>query len=408
MTATLGALLLAVCALLAADAILDNANEPAPVETPARAQLRKMVGQMLIIGFPGTSMAEEWPSRVARMIGDGEIGGVLLLSENIRSPAQLKSLTAAFAEAGGPLQPFIAVDQEGGAVQRLTQSKGFSGLPSAGVVALSDPGAALALYSRQAEELAQSGITVNFGPVVDLNVNPYNPIIARLDRSYGDRADFIAPFARAFVKAHENHGIMTAAKHFPGHGSSMTDSHQALADISESWTQEELLPFKQLAGDRQPVPMIMVGHLVLNGYSDGDAPTSLSHRTVTEILRKELSYDGLIITDDLDMGAVRGRYSVEEAFVKAAAAGNDLIMAANIRAPDPHLVTKVTAAIMDAVDRGEIPRSQIAQSYKRILAAKSRMFETRRIPNSRRGLSGLKHTCESGATRRYSLGKISC
>jgi beta-N-acetylhexosaminidase len=374
-------LVFAIGSLLAAIEILDSSRESTPIDVSQQAHLRTMIGQMLIIGFPGSSMSEEWPARVAGLISDGEIGGVLLLSGNVQSPAQLRALTGALTKAGGPLKPFIAIDQEGGTVQRLTRYKGFLGLPAAGTVAMTDPAAAFTLYSRQARELAVEGITVNFGPVVDLNINPDNPIIAKLERSFGDRPEIVTPYARAFIKAHLDAGVLTAAKHFPGHGSSSTDPHRTVANISRSWTKDELAPFKSLAGDYWSVPMIMVGHLVLDGFSDGGAPTSLSHRAVTEILRNELGYKGLIVTDDLDMAAVRERYGAETAFVKAVAAGNDLIIAANNRVPDSTLVQKVTDAIVAAVGRGEIEFRRIEKSYERILAAKAKLAEMQALSN---------------------------
>jgi len=364
-----------ICLALALATYLRTGGELPLIESPERAKLRTMIGQMLLIGFPGASMEEEWPRRVTAMIAKGEIGGVLLLAGNIRSPGQLKTLTAALERAGRGVKPFIAIDQEGGAVQRLPQYKGFLGLPAAHTVALSGSAAALTLYTRQAQELAALGITVNLGPVLDLNVNPDNPIIAELDRSYGETAEGVAAFGRAFVQSHLQQGILTAAKHFPGHGSSATDPHHTIADISASWRQEELVPFKLLATHPVPVPMIMVGHLILDGYSDGQAPASLSRGTVTRLLRKELGYEGLIITDDLDMAAVRRSYGVVDAFVRAVAAGNDLILAANTRSPDADMIRKVTKAIIAAVERGEIDRRQIEVSYNRILAAKSQLAQ---------------------------------
>jgi beta-N-acetylhexosaminidase len=369
------ALAFGLCLAIVLATFLRTGGELPLIESPERTKLRTMIGQMLVIGFPGASVEEEWPRRVAAMIGKGEIGGVLLLADNIRSPGQLKTLTAALERASRGIKPFIAIDQEGGAVQRLPQYKGFLGLPAAQTVALSGSTAAVTLYTRQAQELAALGITVNLGPVLDLNVNPDNPIIAELDRSYGQNAEGVAAFGRAFVQSHLEHGILTAAKHFPGHGSSAADPHHTIADISASWRQEELVPFKLLATHPVRVPMIMVGHLILDGYSDGQAPASLSYATVSGLLRKELGYEGLIITDDLDMAAVRSSYGVVDAFVKAAAAGNDLILAANTRSPDADLIRKVTKAIVAAVERGEIDRRQIEVSYNRILAAKSQLAQ---------------------------------
>ena len=363
-----GAMGMAVALLLAVLGFL--AFERDPPLTPEQAELRRMIGQMLIIGFPGTSLAEEWPARVADLIRKGEIGGVLLLSDNVRSPAQLQQLTRGLSLAGGAVRPFIAIDQEGGAVQRLTRYKGFSGLPSAAMVSLSKAEEAFVLYARQAEELAAQGITINLGPVVDLDIAPDNPVISRLGRSYGATPETVVPFARAFIQAHRQRGLLTAAKHFPGHGSSLADPHDALPRVTGRWSKAELEPFSQLIRERPTVPMIMVGHLQLAGFSDGDTPASLSRLAITEILRGRLGYDGLIITDDLDMAAVRGRYQIEAAVVKAVAAGNDLVLVANNENPDPDLVERSLRAVLAAVEEGTIPRHQLEASHRRILAAK--------------------------------------
>jgi beta-N-acetylhexosaminidase len=140
------------------------------------------------------------------------------------------------------------------------------------LVALDDPAQAFSLYDGQAEELAAQGITVNLGPVVDLAVEPANPIISRLGRSYGTTPETVMPFARAFIEAHRQHGLLTAAKHFPGHGSSLADPHDATDSVTGRWSKIELEPFSLLIRERPAVPMIMVGHVVLKGFSDGDAP----------------------------------------------------------------------------------------------------------------------------------------
>jgi beta-N-acetylhexosaminidase len=344
-------------------------------EPPARAALRRIVGQMLIIGFPGTSAEQEWPARVQRMIAEGKIGGVILLGHNIQTPEQLSALTAALKRAGGALPPLIAVDQEGGAVQRLTPYKGFHGLPSARAIAETDVATAYALYAQQARELATQGITVNLGPVADLDLNPDNPIIGRLQRSYGSEPDTVVSYGRAFIAAHAEAGVLTAVKHFPGHGSGDSDPHDDAVNMARAWREQELEPFLALTKGQGPVPMVMVGHVIVEGFSDGDAPASLSRRAVSDVLRKKLAFSGLVVTDDLDMAAVRHRYGLEEAFVKAAAAGNDLLLAANNRPPDDGLVEKVTRAIIAAVERGDISRAQIEASYRRIMEAKRTLAE---------------------------------
>jgi beta-N-acetylhexosaminidase len=338
-----------------------------------------MLGQMILIGFPGTKPAEEWPARVIKMIGASEIGGVILFPGNIVDPAQLKALDGALTKAGGTLPPFIAVDQEGGAIQRLTVAKGFAGLPSAKKVANGDEAAAFQLYRDAARELAGVGINLNFGPVVDLEIDPNGPAIGRLERSYGRDPDRVASFARQFIDAHHDAGVLTAAKHFPGHGSAALDTHEEVVDISKTWVEAELLPFRDLASD-QKTDMIMVGHLTHPRFSDGDRPASLSRRAIQDVLRGELGFRGLVITDDLEMGAIQSRYGVEAAAVLAVAAGADLLIFANLKAPDPAIADRVLAALSQAVEQGRIPRATIEQAYRRIVAAKKKIANRSRHP----------------------------
>jgi len=353
---------------------------PLAPRRPAEADgvdLRRMIGQMLVVGFPGTAASEAWPSRAISWVHEGKVGGVLLLGRNVSSPGQLRMLTSRLIEAGGPVRPLIVIDQEGGAVQRLTREKGFRGLASAGEIArTADPITAFTIYTRQADELSAMGVNVNFGPVVDLAVGTSNPVISGLDRTYGAAPEAVLAYANAFINAHRQKGVLIAAKHFPGHGSSAQDPHLTTVNVSERWSNLELGPFIRLAKSDQ-TSMIMVGHLILDGFSDGNRPTSLSRKAVTDKLRRDLGYDGLIVTDDLDMGAIRDQYSLEEAFVLAVAAGNDIVVHANTRTSDFDLVDKVTEAIVLAVSSGRIPRSQIEQSYRRILSAKGSLASGR-------------------------------
>ena len=262
--------------------------------------ISRKIGQMLLVGFPGTRPDEPWPTRVAAMIGEGRLGGVILFADNIQGPAQLRKLTAALVLAGGADPPFIAVDQEGGSIQRLTRRKGFQPLPSARTMGKKPLCEAYALYLRTAEELAAAHINVNFGPVVDLDVNPKNPAIGLKARSYDRDPARVVAYAEEFVDAHRAAGVLTAAKHFPGHGSALRDPHIAIVDIGDTWQAEELAPFAALIADGR-MPMVMVGHLIYPRFSDGDRPTSLSRRAITEELRGALGFEGLVVTDDLGM-----------------------------------------------------------------------------------------------------------
>ncbi|HET7717544.1 MAG TPA: glycoside hydrolase family 3 N-terminal domain-containing protein, partial [Bauldia sp.] len=354
------------------------AYRPEPVMAaglhPDRAMetLGRKVGQMLIIGFPGTRPDDPWPSRVAALMEAGRIGGVILFAENVRNPTQLRTLTRALAEAGGRFPPFIAVDQEGGSIQRLTRRKGFQALPSARRMAQKPLCEAHALYLQTARELASNDINVNFGPVVDLDVNPGNPAIGRKARSYDRDPRTVVAYAETFIDAHAAVGVLTAAKHFPGHGSATGDPHLAIVDIGSTWVSEELTPFAELISDHQ-VPMVMVGHLIHPRFSDGDRPTSLSRRTITGELRGALGFDGLVVTDDLGMDAIARRFSPEEAAIMAIRAGADILIFANQPTKDPTVLDRIVTAVTGAIAAGRLPQHLVETSYRRIRAAREQL-----------------------------------
>jgi beta-N-acetylhexosaminidase len=315
------------------------------------------------------------------MIHDSRIGGVVLFSYNVVDPVQVKALNTAFKEAGGPkLRPFICVDQEGGSIQRLPKEKGFAGLPGASEISAMGLATAYKLDAQTAHELADLGFNVNFGPVVDLNINPANPAIGLLGRSYSADPQTVIDYARQFINAHEQANVLTAIKHFPGHGSAINDPHEEGADIGKTWRREELEPFKQLIRNKliDDKHMVMVGHLIQPEFSDdGDTPASLSRRAIEEELRGKLGFTGLVITDDLDMGAIRNRYSVEQAAVKAIAAGADLVIVANHKQPDPEISNRIITAVMQAIKDNLISTEQVRQAYHLIANAKAKLSDRR-------------------------------
>jgi beta-N-acetylhexosaminidase len=336
--------------------------------------LEKQIGQMLMIGFPGTTADQPWPAHVARLIKHGKIGGVLLFERNVTSPRQLKRLTGAFKSASPHLLPLIAIDQEGGRVQRLNEKNGFQTTPSARELAgRNDPSAALESYRKMATQLARAGINVNFGPVVDLAVNPDNYVINRKARAYGANPQVVNRFAGLFVRAHRQAGLMTAAKHFPGHGSSAKDTHKDLADISASWRARELEPFAYMIRQAR-VDMVMVGHLVHKRLTGATGlPASLSPRAIQHHLRKKLGFSGLVVSDDMEMKAITRYFGFEDAVVRAVAAGTDILVISNAAHPDKAIAARAIKAISLAVLTGRIPRARIDGAYARIMAAKRRL-----------------------------------
>jgi beta-N-acetylhexosaminidase len=376
------ALLLAVFAL-GLGSRLSLAAEPDGLATLREIEaaddlLGRMIGQMIMVGFPGDTERAPGVIAVRDQLAGGTIGGVVLYPDNIRSPRQLRLLTAYLANANSQLVPLIAVDQEGGMVERLTRRKGFSRFPPArrvGADAKSGTGGALQLYERMARELAGAGINVNFGPVLDLSVTPGNPVVVRRKRSFGVDPDSVAAVAGAFIEAHREANVATAAKHFPGHGSSWTDSHKVLPDISRGWREVELEPYVSLSRDGL-LDMVMVGHLYHPRFSDGDGlPTSLSASAIEALRAKGyIGFRGVVVSDDLEMGAVRFDYPLQERAIMAVNAGIDLLVFSNIKSRDTDLGVKIHAIIADAVRDGRIKRTRIEEAYGKILLLKRRLM----------------------------------
>lgn len=332
--------------------------------------LSRKIGQMLMIGFVGTSPAEPGPRQAAAMIAAGRLGGVILFADNVESPRQLRTLVASFVRAGGTTPPFVAVDQEGGSIQRLTRRKGFQPLPSARTMGRKPVCEAAALYRRTADELASMGINLNFGPVVDLDINPGNPVIGQKARSYDRDPARVLAYADAFIDAHAAAGVLTAAKHFPGHGSAVRDSHVAIVDVSDVWQAEELGPFTALAAEGR-LPMIMVGHLIHPRFSDGDRPTSLSRRAITEVLRDTLGFHGVVVTDDLGMDAITRRYRPGDAAEMAIRAGADLLIFAHAETLHAGATEEIIASVAAAVAAGRLPARLIEDAGRRLREARA-------------------------------------
>jgi beta-N-acetylhexosaminidase len=340
-----------------------------------KPDLEAMIGQMLIVGFAGTSPDNGDVESLAYQIRHGIIGGVILLKRNVKSPRQLSELTQYLQDASGEYPLFIGIDQEGGRVQRLTSEAGFSEWASAAEVArrsAQDASYARLYYTDRAAELHELHINLNFGPVVDLNVNPASPAIGALDRSFGADAATVVDEGGEFVLGHRDNGVLTAVKHFPGHGSAGADSHKSLPDISKTWTIDELVPYRDLASQGL-VDMAMSGHLEEKELSDGpDVPVSLSVKGIGA-LRAILGDGPVIITDDLEMDPIQARYSESEAAILAILAGNDILLHSTFDHIDPNIGPRLNRAIQDAVASGRIPQSRIEDSFARIVALKSRI-----------------------------------
>lgn len=343
----------------------------------AQAQnIREMAGQMILIGFSHDSAKSDQQSQLLALIRNGQIGGVMYLKYNVKSLAEVSKMNKAFLQTGSDFPPFIAIDQEGGVVERLTSSVGFEEIPRARDVALNmNKDSALSLYTDLAKRMKKLGFNTNFGPVVDLIANPNNPIIAKYGRAYSSRADITSKFAQAFVDGHHRAGMVTALKHFPGHGSSAADSHLGFVDISSSWTSAEYEPFETLIGAGK-ADMIMAGHLYHSGYvreGEGQVPASLSPVALTKVLRQGMGFDGVVISDDMEMGAITKHYGFEEAIVRAVNAGNDILLFSNTVKPSLGLPKRILDVLEAEARRDPAFADKISASYRRIVALKSRL-----------------------------------
>lgn len=351
---------------------VSNARLPPEPSVPVLklpADLDAMIGQMLVIGFNGTRTADASVRRTLTELEQERIGGVIIMDRNVRSPRQVRELTAAFLATAPSALPLIAIDQEGGAVQRLSSRKGFGRYPTARLLARRhQPADAYRVYWQMASELAAAGVNLNLGPVVDLDTNANNPIIGRRGRSFGADPERVTAFARAFIAAHHKAGVMTSLKHFPGHGSSRVDSHRRFVDLSHSWSEKELAPYEELSAEGR-IDTVMVGHLYHPAFSDDRQPATLAPRAI-RWLRDSLGFDGVVITDDLGMGAIRRHHSLEESLVQAVAAGNDVLLLSQ-GGDTANFAARATAVIHDAVANGRIPLRRIKDSYRRILALKA-------------------------------------
>jgi beta-N-acetylhexosaminidase len=343
---------------------------------PVAAQsLEQMAGQMIVVGFAGDSVNDKGVVNVREQIAAGTLGGVMYLKTNVASLDTVKSMNEAFRAASPDLLPFLTLDQEGGLVERLTKDVGFPETPSAADVAAAGIEKARATYNKMAAGIAELGFTVNFGPVVDLNRNKNNQVIAKFGRAYGSGANTVTIFAEQFVAAHHAVGLVTSLKHFPGHGSSTADSHEGFVDISKSWDPVELEPYKQLFAEGYQ-DFVMVGHLFHSGYAgDGDLklPASLSPEWITGVLRNELGFKGVVISDDLEMGAIREHFGLKETVVRAVNAGMDVLLFSNTAKARPTLAAEIRKILVDEAEADPAFKARIEQSYARIVAMKARI-----------------------------------
>ncbi|MEM7068633.1 MAG: glycoside hydrolase family 3 N-terminal domain-containing protein [Pseudomonadota bacterium] len=331
------------------------------------AQVRQMAGQLLVPGFPGSSPDSKSARVLANHIAKGRAGGALFLRHNVKSGKNTRALAAKFL--GADRRSLMAIDQEGGKVQRLGKKHGLTPIPTAQWVAGNKSvEEARALYAKAGRELRAAGFNLNMAPSVDIH-DPKNPVIGKYGRGFSTDVERISAYAGAFVDGFASAGVACSLKHFPGHGSSRGDSHDGFVDISKTWSEAEMVPFQRLANK---APLIMGGHLFHPQFSNGKSPVTFSQKALIRKLRKGLGYQGVILTDDLDMGAIRKSFQLKEAILLALMAGNDLLLLSNSLKYDEDLPADAVRWITDAVKQGRISQSAIKSSYARVMSVKKR------------------------------------
>ena len=339
----------------------------------APVSLDVKIGQMILIGVPKSELDE----KVLDEVRKGKVGALIFFEKNIPNQpnafASVKKMTWTYQNAA-PIPLFICIDQEGGKVNRLKEKYGFTRSITAAAIGKYGSLDSVRFYAdATAATLAGLGFNVNFAPTVDLAVNKENTVIAKPERSYSNSEDTVIMMAKEVIKQHRKYGVITSLKHFPGHGSSKDDTHFGVADVTNTWSERELKPYKVLI-DSGYVDGVMTSHIVNKNLDATGYPGTLSKDILDGILRKRLGYNGVVFSDDMQMHAISKNYGLEETIRLAINAGVDVMcFSNNIQGSDVRTVDVVHGIIKSMVANGQIKAERIDESYQRILQLKSKL-----------------------------------
>ena len=337
-------------------------------ESYTKQDIEKMISKMLIIGFNGETVNSN--DEIYKNIKSG-LGGVILFDKdpndknkrkNVRNKEQLKVLTSQL-QSISKQKLLISIDQEGGIVQRLKSEDGFVNTLKASEVALRGENFARTSYKSLAKDLKESGINNDFAPVVDLAINKQNKVIVAKGRSFGESSAEVIKYSSIFVDELKKQSVISVLKHFPGHGSSLSDSHLGFVDITKTWTQKELEPYRYFIKNNK-VDMIMTAH-VFNEKLDDTYPATLSYKINTELLRYKLGFEGVLVTDDLQMYAISKHYDLKQTVTLAINSGVNMLLFANQLAK-PISLKEIVDTIYHQILSEKISLDQIIISNKKI------------------------------------------
>jgi beta-N-acetylhexosaminidase len=326
--------------------------------------LRRQIGRLLIAGFNGSQVPVELRS-IAREFG---LGGVILFSRNIEAPEQVAEPCYDAGRLVPDLPLWVSIDQEGGRVARLKAP--FTEWPPMATLGRSGDTTLAERFARAlAAEMKAVGVTLDYAPVLDILTNAKNPVIG--DRALAEDADSVARLGAAIIRGLQDNGVAACGKHFPGHGDTSVDSHLALPLVEhppDRIRRVECVPFREAI--RTGVAFIMTAHVLVPSL-DEEKPATLSPRIVRAILREELGYTGVILSDDLEMKAIAAAYRVPDAAVEAIAAGCDALL---ICSGEPEVQATTLEALVHAVEQERIPYKQLESSLARLRRAKERFL----------------------------------
>lgn len=361
--------------------------------------LDQKIGQMLMVGFPSIF----YDDHIEQLVGEYKIGNVILFSRNVKDAKQTRDLCVdiqrnVLEHTGIPA--FISIDQEGGMVTRIYKDATY--LPgNMAVGATHDPTNARKVAEIAAKELRALGINMNFAPVLDVNNNPLNPVIGV--RSYGEDPKKVANFGVSYIKGLQGGGVIATAKHFPGHGDTSVDSHLDLPLVAhgrERLYKVELYPFKKAV--ENGVDAVMTAHILFPALEENRLPATLSYNILTNVLRKEFNFKGIIITDSMEMNAIAKYFGIARAAVLAIKAGADIVLVSHTKNTQIEVFNEIKRAVL----RGEISIDRIDESVDRIIRLKQkyRLFEDPYPDESSIELLGSKEHQE--IVREISLNSI--
>lgn len=361
--------------------IMNNTNQVVPSNFQSthidqivkNMSLNEKIGQMILSGIYGTKYTEE----LKNLVQQYKIGGFIFYSDNLKSKQQSVKLINSLKQSNqnNPLPILFGVDQEGGRISRLPGNIGT--IPSSAQIGKqNNPEFSYEIGQILGEQVKTFGFNLDFAPVLDINSNPKNPVIG--DRSFGKNASIVSKLGIQTMKGIQSENIIPVVKHFPGHGDTSVDSHLELPVVNKSYQNLkafELIPFKNAI--MQKADVVMIAHILLPKI-DSKYPSSMSKKVVTNILRNDMQFNGVVMTDDMTMDAIGNHFDLAKASVKSIQAGSDIIMVAH----DTNKVKTVFKAIQTAVKEGTISEARINQSVKRIIVLKQKYkIDQKPVPN---------------------------